>query len=267
MQRGLVTLDGTSVTVSRIGFGTASLHHRFWQRDRLDLLESAVSLGLSHIDTSPYYGDGLAEHDIGTLSPALRSRITVATKVGLLPRWGSSRSSVSLRLRRAAIRLARVDTSPIADLDVAQSSASLDRSLRRMRRACIDLLLLHEPDVSRLDHGATLDWLSGCQRAGKIRSWGLAGTRRAVEPFLHCQSEIAMVIQTADSVDGHEAEFLQAYNRPMQITYGYMRSRSAGRVVPDPIESLRAGLSRNATGTVLVSTRSLSRLGLVSTLL
>jgi aryl-alcohol dehydrogenase-like predicted oxidoreductase len=177
----LVALSGTDLAISRIGFGTASLHHRFRQRDRIDLLKRAVSLGLSHIDTAPYYGDGLAECDIGALPTSMRSRITVTTKVGLYPRWGCSHTALSLRVRRLAVKLAMVSTSPISDLDIVRSTASLNRSLTRLRLDCIDLLLLHEPQWTNIDHDAILDWLTQCRAAGKIRAWGVAGARAAVE--------------------------------------------------------------------------------------
>ena len=78
-------IDGTDIEVSRLGFGTSSLHHLLSRRDRRSLLLHAESVGITHFDTAPYYGYGLAERELGLALRDRRSRITVTTKVGLYP--------------------------------------------------------------------------------------------------------------------------------------------------------------------------------------
>ncbi|MBM4223332.1 MAG: hypothetical protein FJ167_00765 [Gammaproteobacteria bacterium] len=262
-----VTLPGTSLTVSRLGFGTASLHHRFWRTDRVALLTQAADLGLTHIDTSPYYGDGLAESDIGALPRATRTRITIATKVGLYPRMGTSASSLGVRAKRLAARVWAGAGSPLADLSLRRCQRSLQESLRRMRLDHVHLLLLHEPDWNAVSHNDLLEWLHKARDAGTIGSWGIAGTRHVIEPALRSQSLLGNVVQTADSFEGREADFLAEYGRPMQITYGYLHRPSGAAVARKASDVLRAALSRNSTGTVLVSTRSRAHLSEIAKML
>jgi D-threo-aldose 1-dehydrogenase len=262
-----VTLPGTSLTVSRLGFGTASLHHAFWQSERVALLSRAADLGLTHIDTAPYYGDGLAERDIGALPAPTRLRISVATKIGLYPRLGTSASSLGLRAKRLMAGLRPGTGRPIADLSLRRCRLSLDESLRRMRVDHVHLLLLHEPDWTALNQDDLLGWLHRERDAGKIVSWGIAGTRKTVEPFLRSQSPLGTVVQTADSLEAREADFLSAYSRPMQITYGYLRRAQRTSIAPKASDVLRAALSRNPTGMVLVSTRTQARMAEIAKLL
>ncbi|MBC8027722.1 MAG: aldo/keto reductase, partial [Steroidobacteraceae bacterium] len=77
-----IPLPGTPVKLSRLAFGTASLHHLASTRRRADLLRTAFDHGITHFDTSPYYGDGIGERALAALGAAG----TVATKVGLYPR-------------------------------------------------------------------------------------------------------------------------------------------------------------------------------------
>jgi exodeoxyribonuclease-3 len=58
-----VILPNSNLQVSRLSFGTASLHHLITSRARQQLLYSVLNSGISHFDTSPYYGFGLADHD------------------------------------------------------------------------------------------------------------------------------------------------------------------------------------------------------------
>lgn len=262
-----VPLLGTGLTIARLGFGTASLHHRFWRSERVALLARAADLGLTHIDTSPYYGDGLAERDIGALPSATRMRITIATKVGLYPRMGASASSLGVRAKRIVARAWAGAASPLADLSVQRCQRSLHESLRRMRVDHVHLLLLHEPEWTSINHHELLEWLCKARNAGTIGSWGIAGTRHAIEPALRSQSLLGSVVQTADSLAAREADFLSEYGRPMQITYGYLRRPSGTSVTPKASDVLRAALSRNSTGTVLVSTRSRAHLSEIAKLL
>jgi len=81
-------LPGTDITISRLSFGTASLHHLGSSRKRQALLCAAVEHGFSHIDTAPYYGFGLAEIEVGRFLEKHSNHLTVATKVGLYPPGG-----------------------------------------------------------------------------------------------------------------------------------------------------------------------------------
>lgn len=69
-------------TVSRIGYGAMQLRHLHADRDAaLALVRRAVDLGVDHIDTAQFYGDGLVNE---LIREALHGQdgVTVVTKVG-----------------------------------------------------------------------------------------------------------------------------------------------------------------------------------------
>jgi aryl-alcohol dehydrogenase-like predicted oxidoreductase len=258
-----ITIQGTDMTTSRIGFGTASLHHVFSARRRRDLLAAAVHAGLTHVDTAPYYGDGLAEHDIGSMGSDFRRGITLVTKVGIYAQGNAVNSAMRLWIRRTFRKATGIASAAIHDFAVSVSRASLEASLRRLRTDHVDLLLLHEPTFESVTREPLFEWLADERRRGRIRAWGIAGDRSHIEPFIRKFPELVPVIQTRDSLVAREADFLTALGRKPQITFGYLRRRgecSAG-------DALRAALARYRDATILYSTRKPDRLASVAKVL
>lgn len=255
-----VQLPGTAIRVSRIAFGTASLHHLYGAADRQALLRAAADAGITHFDTSPYYGYGLAEMDLGRFVRGRRAAVTVTTKVGLYP-WGFDNAhAAGVWSRKALGKLVPRLSLPVVDWQVARARTSLIASLRRLGTDYVDFLLLHEPEPDLIARDEWLAWLDSEQSAGRVRAWGVAGTAARVGPWAMARHPLARVVQTQDSLDQHQADFLTASGRDLQFTYGYL---SAGRSVSgglNPEEVLRQALDRNRTGAVLVSTRRVERL-------
>ena len=113
----------TGITVSVLGFGCGAvggLMVRGTPADQERTVARALAAGVNYFDTAPQYGDGQSETNIGRILAKLRpTGITLGTKV---------------RLRDA-------DKATIG----AAIAASLEASLRRMGRAEVDLLQLHNP--------------------------------------------------------------------------------------------------------------------------
>src|ERR1039457_4268717 len=78
-----VILPGTSLLLSRVAFGTGSLHHCILRRDRANLLGTALDAGITHFDTARMYGEGLAERELGRFLKGNRRQVTIATKFGI----------------------------------------------------------------------------------------------------------------------------------------------------------------------------------------
>jgi aryl-alcohol dehydrogenase-like predicted oxidoreductase len=136
-----IQIDGTTLLVSRLSFGTASLHHLPRLAQRVALLQDAADAGFTHFDTAPYYGWGLAELSLGALPAAVRQRITVATKVGL---YGPTHGRPSVPNLYASKLLGRLWPSlnrAVVDWSLARARRSLDDSQRRLQRERLDLLL------------------------------------------------------------------------------------------------------------------------------
>ena len=151
-----VRLGATDLRVSRLAWGMWRLRGDdvgLTQR----LVEAALETGINLLDTADIYGfdgrDGFgdAERLLGRVlaaAPALRGRIVLATKGGIIP--GVPYDSSAAYLARAC-----------------------EASLRRLGTDCIDLYQVHRPDV--LTHPAELArTLETLVTSGKVRAVGVS---------------------------------------------------------------------------------------------
>jgi len=253
-------IERTDIRVSRFALGTASLHHLFSFAQRQKLLEAAASAGITHLDTSPYYGYGLAECDVGAFLQGQRAAFTVATKVGLYP-WGAAAChATSVWARKALGKLVPIVSLPVISWQVDRARLSLQQSLKRLKTDYVDCLFLHEPDENLINADEFMRWMESELARGTLRSWGLAGVADKVAPWVRAGHPLARVIQTQDSLDKRQADFLLDSGRALQFTYGYLSSQSQPDQANTPEMILRKALERNATGAVIVSTRRADRM-------
>ncbi len=78
-------LGKTDLTVSAVSFGTAPLGGMFGAADESDAIATvhrAQDVGINFFDSSPYYGNGLAERRLGTALRGHRDAIFIGTKAG-----------------------------------------------------------------------------------------------------------------------------------------------------------------------------------------
>ena len=263
-----VVIAGTSLQVSRLSFGTASLHHLLTRRARQRLLCHACERGFSHFDTAPLYGHGLAEEELGVLLASGRGALTVGTKLGLYPpRWSRPRASwvwAHRALSRALPRLSR----PVVSWSLAHAERSLERSLRRLRRSHVDVLFLHEPDPELLAADELLRWLERQRAAGKVRFHGVAGDARRVTRWIADDHALCQVLQLRDSIARREADVARQAGRALQFTFGYLGSlRSERRDTPATgVDDLVRAALRRSAGSVLVASRALAHIDQLSAL-
>jgi aryl-alcohol dehydrogenase-like predicted oxidoreductase len=140
---------------------------------------------------------------------------------------------------------------------VDRARRALSGSLKRLGRDRIDLYMLHEPDYSLLDTDEWLRWLEDERQ--HVAWFGIALDTARLAPFLRNESRLASIIQTFDSIAGHEADVILKTGRPLQVTYGYVSSFE-GRRSEDVGAVLASALQRNATGSIIVSTAKAERL-------
>lgn len=246
-------LPGTDITVSRLALGTGSLHRLARSANRQRVLAAAADLGISHFDTSPYYGYGLAEWELGAFAQGQRRAITIATKCGLYPFGPVIRSTSAMWLRKIGGKVWPALSLPQIDWSVTRAEQSLTDSLKRLRTDYVDFLFLHEPDYRQLHADELQRWLDAERARGRVRHTGLAGLADVLHtwPQLH---PLAGVIQTRDSLDGREADFVTRQGGKLQFTYGYLSS-NARRAAPLPARSvMQAAAERNAEGAIVMST-------------
>ncbi len=258
-------IAGTTIKVSAISLGTGSLHHIASTKRKLELLQTAHDFGITHFDTSPYYGLGLGETALGKFLRNNNPEITVTSKFGLYPFVTLPPTDLSVRIQKLAGKCIPNLSKPRRRTDPKVCHRELSRSLKRLRRDYIDFLLFHEPVYQKASIDSLHDWLLSEQKAGRIRAFGLAGTASSIAPFLVSSNPLSVVIQTKDSLTNREADFLVPANRPFQFTYGYLNSSSRNdrRLELDVATTLRLAIQRNQTGSVIVSTRKAEHLNAV----
>lgn len=160
-------MGATGIRVSEIGFGSgdnAGLLVKGEPKAQIRAVERALELGVNYFDTSPDYGKGLAEENIGKAMREIGFRPVLATKVEVMPD----------------------ELDHIADAVVE----SVEDSLRRLQADYVDVLQIHNPPSIETDttvpgwlhlgindylgSGGALEGMERVRRAGKARFFGFA---------------------------------------------------------------------------------------------
>ena len=160
-------LGKTGLQVSEISFGTGDnaglmMNARAEERERT--LAQALEAGMNFFDTSPDYGKGVAETNLGEglkrLGSARTQDVVISTKVEIMP---EDVDDISGRIER-----------------------SLEASLKRLQRDHVDVLMIHNPPRQTRNPeeahwlpltpddmlGPCLEGLERARAAGKARHFG-----------------------------------------------------------------------------------------------
>jgi L-galactose dehydrogenase len=168
-------LGGTGTDVPVLSFGTAPLGGLFGPVDEPDavrLVHEAIDLGLTFIDTSPYYGT--AEARLGRALDGRRDQVLLGTKAG---RYGYDEFDFSPRRLRA----------------------SLEQSLRLLGTDHVDILQRHDIEFVPLERVFT-DSLPELQRLrdeGKCRFIGMTGYPLATMRRVVAETGVDLVLTYA----------------------------------------------------------------------
>jgi aryl-alcohol dehydrogenase-like predicted oxidoreductase len=281
-----IVIAQTSLSVSRLSFGTARLHHLATRGSRQRLLGQASASGFSHFDTAPLYGFGLAEEELGVFFASQPRALTVATKIGLYAPPGSRPRLGGVWARKALGRLLPRLSRPVVSWSLKMAEQSLHQSLRRLRRDHVDVLFLHEPDPDLLQAEEVLRWLERQRALGKVLYHGAAGEAAGFASWVAGGHPLCQVLQLRDSLERREADVALHAGRTLQFTFGYLSghmpanavpapgpraagpSASAafadGASAPSPLAAVRAALRRSEHGSVLVSSCALAHVAQLS---
>ena len=150
-------LGRSVLTVSKLGLGAAPLGDLFDtlnERTAMETVAAALQGGITLIDISPHYGNGLAELRVGAgIRFAAGARPVISTKVGRVMNPFEKRGAI-VHFKGGLPHAARFDYS--AD----GAKRSLEQSLLRLGTDRIDIVLIHDVDV----------WTHGPKAiAGRIR--------------------------------------------------------------------------------------------------
>jgi aryl-alcohol dehydrogenase-like predicted oxidoreductase len=150
------TLGRSGLRVSVLGYGASPLGQEFGPVDLQEAMRTvrlALDLGITHIDTSPFYGRGLSEALLGVaLRGVPRDSYTLSTKLG------------------------RFDVDKF-DFSAQRVIESVDVSLHRLGIEYVDLMLCHDIEYVDLTQVVeeTLPALRKVQQQGKVRLVGVSG--------------------------------------------------------------------------------------------
>lgn len=149
-------LGRTDVTVTRLGFGGASiggLYRPVAFDDAVATVRRAWELGVRHFDTAPLYGYGASERRVGAaLAVRPRDAYTLSTKVGRLVMAADAipagadvdRQVFDGRENGAYTDIA--DRRIVFDYSGDGVRRSLEASLERLGVERVDVALVHDPD-------------------------------------------------------------------------------------------------------------------------
>jgi aryl-alcohol dehydrogenase-like predicted oxidoreductase len=144
----------TGLTVSALGLGGGQLgSSRLPEADAERLLNLAVDLGITFIDTARGYGE--SEARLGRCLAHRRQHLVLSTKVG----YGVPGQT---------------------DWTYGAVAAGIDDALRTLQTDWIDVVHLHSCSLETLRQGAVITALEDARRAGKIRAAAYSGENEAL---------------------------------------------------------------------------------------
>ncbi len=143
-------LTGTGVTVSRIALGTMTFGGQVNEQDACNIVNKAIDLGITYIDTANSYFDGVSENYVGKAIRGKRDKVILASKVG-----NTSGKGNATGLSRRHI------------------TAEMDKSLKELDTDYLDIYYLHKPDYNTPVE-ETLETMTTLVKAGKVRYIGLS---------------------------------------------------------------------------------------------
>jgi D-threo-aldose 1-dehydrogenase len=154
-KREFTTRNGSKIAFTSLGLGTGPLGELFEKLDEktsIATVEQAFASGVRLFDSSPHYGQGLAESRLGAgLRHAPRDQIVVSTKIGRLmdPRGEKPKPVPGIISPGFA---GGFPHAPRFDYSYDGTMRSIEHSLLRLGMDRLDIVLIH--DCDRWTHGA-----------------------------------------------------------------------------------------------------------------
>ena len=158
-------LGKTGIEVSELTLGTWGLSGDAYgplvEADVDRTIDRAVELGITLFDTADVYGGGTMERKLGQRLPAQKTM--VVTKLGT-----------------------SVEGYPEKRFDPSYLDRAFERSQARLKRECIDIVLLHNPSVATLENEEAVAVLKRLKDQVRCRAWGVSANcievaERAIE--------------------------------------------------------------------------------------
>ncbi len=146
-------LGKTGLTVSVVGLGGAEIGYEAATQSVVDrIVRLAIDNGVDVLDTAECYVD--SEEKLGRALAGVRGRFRLFSKCG------------------------HASGLPFQDWTPQLISASIDRSLQRLKTDYLDLIQLHSCSAAVLRAGEVINALNKARDAGKVRFIGYSGDSR-----------------------------------------------------------------------------------------
>lgn len=205
-----ITLPGTEIRTTALGFGCGGLMRTASRRQRLALLQEAYDSGIRHFDVARMYGLGVAEAELGGFLKGRRDGVVVATKFGIevatrhkavVAMQGLARRIIALSpgLKKLARRKSGAMYQP-RKYDVETAKKSLHTSLRELGTDYLDIYFLHEPTLADIADSPIVEYLEKAREDGLIRAYGVAGYPDTLLPIANELPGLMKVVQVPNDV-------------------------------------------------------------------
>ncbi|MFI1018486.1 aldo/keto reductase [Streptomyces sp. NPDC020965] len=194
-------LGNTEIKVSEIGVGTHQFGAADWggpkEEECAAIIDEALRLGATFIDTAPDYAGGRSEEILGVALQGRRDQAVLCTKFSVGP---------------------------------DQIEQSVEASLRRLRTDYLDVLLIHSPPADVTDGTSAPHYrvLQRLKDTGVIRAYGVSGRADTA-------AEIRMIAETTGS-QAIEIRFNALYQDPA-AAFEQAAESGVGLIVKVPLES------------------------------
>ena len=170
-------LGRTGLRVSVVGYGTAPLGDMFGANEEDAALRSAhraLDAGINFFDSSPFYGNGLAEERLGKVLRGRRDKIIIGTKAG---RYGPEEF----------------------DFSAARTRRGFEESLRRLGTDYVDIFQLHDVEFVDLKGpiGEGYAELVRLRDAGLCRFIGMTGYPTAMTRRVMTECDLDVTLSYA----------------------------------------------------------------------
>ena len=171
--RAFRTRNGRDLNFSVLGFGSApigELYELVDEKAAIATVEQAFASGIRVFDTSPHYGNGIAESRMGAgLRRAPRSEVIVSTKIGRVMNPFAKPVPRNPDVYSPGF-VGGYAHGPSFDYSYDGTMRSVEQSLLRMGLSEIDVLLIHDCDV----------WTHGAEAGARFKE-AMDGAYRALD--------------------------------------------------------------------------------------
>ncbi|MFE4951938.1 aldo/keto reductase [Leifsonia sp. NPDC056665] len=223
--------------MSELSFGAASLGNLFretTESEAAEAVQAALDVGIRYFDTAPHYGLGLSERRLGSaLTRFPRDELVISSKVGrlLVPNENPTGRDNDLFLVGDELR---------REWDFSRDGIlrSIEASLTRLQTDYLDIVYLHDPDVSgdpdAAEKGA--EALIELRSEGVVRAVGIGSNDAAAvtDLFRVADIDLAMVAGRYTLLDNRAGDdiFEAADGRPI-VAAGVFNSGLLAKHRPD----------------------------------